>query len=391
MNKGTVIMYGIPAYGHINSTLYFMRRLSERGFRVVYYALDRFRDDIERNGCEYRSYPLEQDAVDLTDGKKILKLYRLILAYTRDMLPMLRAQAVQASPCAVVFDSLALWGRAVGDLLGVSSYSFYSVAAIDGIWSKGFLAYASGFSAGFLRYAGEVPGALSCRRLLKNEYGLSKLGILHVLMNRGDRNLMGYSRRFQPGGESFGEDYLFLGPMGAYRNTGNSHEELPFVGTVVYISLGTVFNKNEDLLKEVIRQFGGTRYQVVMAWDWKKDNGLRMPENFIVRPFVDQVQIMRRAALFVTAGGVNSIHEAIDQGVPCLVCPQQGEQLINAEQMERLGFGTILREPAGLLAQAERTMMLKKNWDESLRRELTAVHVEKALELFDQLEVPFGK
>jgi len=48
MGKGTVIMYGIPAYGHINSNLYLMRRLTEKGFRVIYYATDQFQDAIEK-------------------------------------------------------------------------------------------------------------------------------------------------------------------------------------------------------------------------------------------------------------------------------------------------------------------------------------------------------
>ena len=386
MERGTIIMYSIPAYGHINSNLYFLRGLSERGFRILYYSMDRFQVDIERNGCEYRSYPLGQEAIDLTDGSKILRLYHLILTYTRDMLPELKAQAEKEAPCAVVFDSLALWGRIMGELLGVPSYSFYSIAAIDRVLSKGFLAYASGFTAGFLKYAGEIPGALSCRRSLKKKYGISGLDLLHVLMNRGDKNLMGYSQRFQPGGEVFGENYLFLGPMAAYRNTGDtgdSDETLALKGTVIYISLGTVFNQNEGFIKAVFQQLGKTQYQVVMAWDCKEDDRLRIPGNFTVRPFVNQSQVMRRASLFITAGGMNSIHEAILWGVPCLMCPQQGEQLINAKQVERLGFGTVLGEPAGLLAQAEQTMRLKETWNETIRRELTAVHVEKAWELFE--------
>ena len=87
------------------------------------------------------------------------------------------------------------------------------------------------------------------------------------------------------------------------------------------------------------------------------------PENFIVRPFVNQNEVLAHASLFLTAGGVNSIHEALYFGVPCLMCPQQGEQLLNARQFERLGFGRILRDPDRLLQEVRACMELKKHWD----------------------------
>ena len=36
---------------------------------------------------------------------------------------------------------------------------------------------------------------------------------------------------------------------------------------------------------------------------------------------------------------MNSLCEAVAAGVPCLMVPQQGEQMANAEMMERIGAG----------------------------------------------------
>lgn len=396
MTKDTIIMYSIPAYGHVNSNLYLMSRLADKGFRVLYYSTDPFQSAIENNGCQYRRYPLDPGKIDFNDGRKLLKLYRLILEYTKNMLPALMDEAAREAPCAVIFDSLALWGRAVGELKGVFSFSFYSIAAIGRAGSKSFLAYAAGFSADFLQYAGALPGALYCRRYLKKRYRLSRLGLLPVLMNKGDQNLMGYSRIFQPGGEAFGPEYFFSGPIAPYRKGAEDGKESDWEagegsldeericrgGRVIYVSLGTIFNRDEGLMEEVIRQFGNTEYQVVMAWDRKGGERMEIPENFTVLPFVNQFRVMKKASLFISAGGMNSVHEALLRGVPCLLCPQQGEQLLNATQIARLGFGTILKNPRRLRQQAEQTMRLKENWDENVRKELTAVHVEEALELF---------
>lgn len=79
---------------------------------------------------------------------------------------------------------------------------------------------------------------------------------------------------------------------------------------------------------------------------------------------------MQRASLFITAGGLNSIHEALYYGVPCLMCPQQGEQMLNARQFERLGFGRILKDPSGLGEEVERTIRLRRQWNEQWQREM---------------------
>ena len=77
--------------------------------------------------------------------------------------------------------------------------------------------------------------------------------------------------------------------------------------------------------------------------DTKKDEW-KHRDNFIIRPFVNQGEILKHADLFITAGGMNSIHEALYYGVPCLMCPQREEQRLNAGQFEALGFGRILRD-----------------------------------------------
>ena len=568
-DKGTLFFYGLPAYGHTLSNLYLAGRLAGAGFRVVYCSAEPLRANIEENGCEYRAYPMDWAALDLTDGERILKLYRLVLEYTWRMLPKLLEQAEEERPCGVIFDSLALWGRAVGQLRGVPSFAFYSIAAIDwtwgfpgvrggggapadsagspagfrkygseerregitagtsgsfakfrkpgnaerehgitagacapparirkhsneecreGIaadasgfyariqkpgkaerrdgaatdapgatarlrkhshgertggrpakdraglpvglwkyghengdarrfpvspWGKGLGAYAPGFSADFLRYAGEIPGAAAYAKRLRKRYGLRDLGLLPVLMNRGDYNLCGYARLFQPGGRGFGGEYRFVGPLSVHRKIGQQNDfscwDEDVSTPLIYISLGTVFHRNEEFLRTVVEQLGlrtgnrlterlektgggcpaglgggrsrGESFRVVLVWSG--DETRAFPENFTVRPFVNQNEILKHAALFITAGGMNSLHEALYFGVPCLMCPQQGEQRLNARRFERLGFGKILQDPRKLRREAWKCMELKKGWDEKLRKRLTGVCVGKALELIE--------
>ena len=374
-----IFWYGIPAYGHVYSNIYLAGCLAGRGFRVVYYSLPDFEEEIERNGCEYRSYPVEPGELVLTDGSRIRRLYRLILEYTQRMLPVLLEQAERERPCAVIFDSLALWGRAAAAVMRVPAFSFYSIAAIRRVGDPGFWEYARGFAGDFRRYAEEIPRIRRLKRELRRDWGIRELGLTDVLMNRGDWNLMGYSRRFQPGGADFDGKYWFLGPMAMYREVGEKNDFVCRDGVLIYISLGTIFNQNARLLQEIVRQLGrkkgeknrGPEYSVVMVWGEQAfAEGKEFPENFIVRRWINQGEVMQRAALFITAGGLNSIHEALFYGVPCLMCPQQGEQLLNARQFERLGFGRILTDPDRLGEEIKRTIRLRGQWNEQWRREM---------------------
>lgn len=55
---------------------------------------------------------------------------------------------------------------------------------------------------------------------------------------------------------------------------------------------------------------------------------------------------------------------------------------MNARRFEQMGFGRILKRIARLRAEAERAMQLRYTWDETLRAEMTAVHMEDVLSLF---------
>jgi len=356
--------------------------LAKKGCRVIYYSMAPFEKMIRANGCEYRAYPSIQEAPDLSDGKRLLKLYRLLLEYTGRMLPVLLKEIEEENPCCVLFDSLALWGRAAGVLSRIPAFSFYSIVAVRRIGDRPFFAYAAGFAADFWRDIGEIPKALSCRCALRRKYGLKNLGLLPVLMNKGDRNFMGYSRYFQPGGARFGKEYLFLGPMSARRRVTESNDFCCPRGKLIYVSFGTIFNRNGQFTDALIRQLGAdngaAEYQVMLVYDGEDR---AFPDNFIVRPFINQMEVMRRADLFISAGGMNSIHEALLCGVPCLMYPQQGEQLVNARQFERLGFGRILRDVGELKREIAYTIELNNRWNEKLRKRMTAVHIEKALSL----------
>jgi MGT family glycosyltransferase len=67
-----------------------------------------------------------------------------------------------------------------------------------------------------------------------------------------------------------------------------------------------------------------------------------IPENFIVRNFVPQLDILQRTALFISHGGMNSANEGLYYGVPLIVIPQSIDQPWVARRVAQLKAGKML-------------------------------------------------
>jgi zeaxanthin glucosyltransferase len=67
-----------------------------------------------------------------------------------------------------------------------------------------------------------------------------------------------------------------------------------------------------------------------------------LPDSWLVRGFLPQVTVLRRAALAVSHGGNNSVTEAMTSGVPLLLLPFSTDQFAGAAAVERAGFGLAL-------------------------------------------------
>lgn len=95
-----------------------------------------------------------------------------------------------------------------------------------------------------------------------------------------------------------------------------------------------------------------------------------LPANVIVRPYVPQSEVLRRADLFINHGGVNSAHQALYYGVPLLFFPQQVEHALAAARIAELGAGQLIPKPSVSTLRASASRLLS---DESYRRQAAAL------------------
>ena len=380
-----IVFYGVPAYGHINATLFLAEMLVNGGYHVVYYATDSFKQSISETGAEYRAYPVtasfSETDLDLRDTSRLFSFYHIVLHYTELLYEPLLTDLQALKPVCIVHDSVAHWGYRLGRTTAIPTISFYSLVAINRIANFSFWAYALNFSPTFFKDAALIPQILVHKWRLGRKYGF-KTNLLRTLMNKQKLNILSYSRSLQIGGAGFDQSYFFLGPTAIQRphiSQGEPALNRAKGRQIIYVSLGTIFNQNEAFYQRLIAELANSEYFVLIANSAHAGMPIfrRLPSNMWVCQRVDQRAVLQEASLFITASGNNSVAEAIYYGVPCLLAPQQGEQELTAKRMTALGFGYRYKEQASLLKQVRQAMQLRQTWNEQKAKEISQVRTKQ--------------
>jgi MGT family glycosyltransferase len=346
-----IVFLNLPAHGHVNPTLPVVQELLRRGEQVRYFNTEEFRPQIEATGATFRPYPAGAIssaalAAALHDGA-LARVTVLLLKAAEAMLPALLDELRRERPDLIVFDSTALWGRMAATLLGVRGAGSITTFVFDlktgGVTLRDVLT--------LLRQAlPVVPGLLRARRRLVRSYGAAYPTGQPLFPMRGGMNLVFTARELQPPASLIDETFRFVGPSIDPQTRGL---EAPFAageGPLVYISLGTVHSAHAaqgEFYRRCFAAFGDYPAQFVLAAGRQIDIGALgpIPANFTVRPAVPQLELLQRADLFITHGGINSMHEGLYYGVPLILIPQQFEQLLNARCAAAHGAGLLLEGP----------------------------------------------
>jgi zeaxanthin glucosyltransferase len=133
---------------------------------------------------------------------------------------------------------------------------------------------------------------------------------------------------------------------------------------IIYASLGTSFGTRSRELETVAAACSELPVQLVIALGGAQadDSHAQMPGSPLVVSYAPQRELLSRAAVAVTHGGLNTTMEALSLGVPLLAIPLAGDQVGVAARIRWHGVGRSIDE-----------------------RERSAPHVKHALsELLDQ-------
>jgi MGT family glycosyltransferase len=332
-----VLFINGPAEGHINPTLGLIRELIHRGEEVVYFATEEFRSKIEKTGATFYSYEnFMKHLAPNKSGFKFLNLIQVLLRSANVVIPAVMEKTKGETFDYIIYDSMFGNGAIIAKILGLPSVSSITSFARTGLPKIP----PERFGSEELRAETEALA-----RDIAQKFGVPVPRLDEIFFNRGDLNIVYTSKLFQPQSEDFGEDFVFCGPSIIDRQ---DDVDFPFAELenkkVIYISLGTVVNDNIDFYHTCFDAFRDFDGKVVLSVGKRIDiSQLRdIPANFIVKPYVPQLEVLKRTNLFITHGGMNSTSEALYYHVPLVVIPQSSDQPFVARRVSELGAGVAI-------------------------------------------------
>ncbi len=112
---------------------------------------------------------------------------------------------------------------------------------------------------------------------------------------------------------------------------------------IVYVSFGSFLSARGDVLATVAEALRPLEVRVALAFGVTDPAMLgAVPQSWLVREYLPQVSVLRRAAVVVTHAGNNSVTEALTFGVPLLALPFSTDQFAGAAALVSAGVGVAL-------------------------------------------------
>ncbi len=343
MRLSNIMFFNIPAHGHINPTIEVVRELVLRGHCVRYYSFSEFREKIEEAGAEYISceefLPPQPDDLDQKVGRDFAALIEMVVDTTLALEDMVASEVAEFHPDCIVSDSVCFWGK-------LFAWK-YEIPFVCSTTTLAFNRYtASLMKKGFgelIRSIAWMPRINRKIRLL-NEHGYRVKSFISIVQNDNDTNTIVYtSRLFQPRVETFSDRYVFVGPSVKDVEIAPKDKHRP----QIYISLGTVLNRNLDFYRSCIAALKDVECDVIISAGRNTDVSQlgKVPPTFSIKPYVNQLEVLANTDVFVSHCGMNSVSESLYFGVPMVLFPQHSEENAVAIRTEELGAGVRLKRP----------------------------------------------
>lgn len=349
------LLINFSGEGHINPTVGLVEELIRRGEEVVYVGGERFRERIEKTGADYRGYQesflansprLQSDKLQ----EKMREMFPKMLDFMERITPEIlkKVKGEQFDYC--LYDMMFLPGMIIAQVLGLPRIAFSTTF----VWKE-----MPRF--GRERTAGLLEGMKKLTQKMADQYAIDLDP--DKFPSFGDMTLVFTSRYFQPDAETFDDSVKFVGPSIAPRKDCKTLDiSLSDHGDrrVIYISMGTIVNYQVELYRKCIEAFRELDVTVILSigQHTPMEELPEIPDNFIVRRYVPQLEVLKHADLFITHGGMNSTNEGLYYGVPLLMIPLVNDQPLVAARMKELGAGIVLDPstvtPAALRESAEK-------------------------------------
>lgn len=338
-----VLFLNVPAHGHVNPTLGLVNELVRQGEEVVYFCSEEFKGKIESAGAQYRNYSDKfnvfknrQHTSGKVDINQFLGLLDEVLNSAEGIIEYILQQIEDIKFDYVVYGAMFPFGNTIAKILKIPAVASFAVFATAKELMQLYLPFNN-------EQLADNPDIMKkyeqlCNKL-NDKYSIIMPEMMNLFFNKGDLNIAYTSKYFVSHIEYYDDSFIFIGPPIYDRK---EKIEFPYEKIkdkkVVYISLGTVFNNTSDRLYEIFFEtFADYDGIIVMAAYNIDISKFDIPQNFIVRSFVPQSEILKYTDVAITHAGMNSTSDLIYNNIPFVAIPIGADQPYMAGRAAELG------------------------------------------------------
>ncbi|MFF2786280.1 macrolide family glycosyltransferase [Streptomyces sp. NPDC058049] len=323
-----IAVFNAPQPGHVTPTLAVVTELVARGHRVTYAITEDFAPQVKAAGADVVTYRLPSAAREASED--LMAGAAQAMQQNVRALPELMAAFADDTPDLVLYDLAAAGGRLLA--------AYWQVPAV--LLAPTHLPYEGILSELYgVQDLSHMPGVGMLRMVLA-AHGVTEP--LEELLLAPRQAVAFFPRAFQRKADTVtAGSVTYAGPALGDRSYQGIWKPPQDGRPVLLVSLGTRYTHRPEFYRACIEAFADTDMHVVMTVGHSIDPaGLGpVPKTMEIHPSVPQLDVLARAAAFVTHGGMGSVMEAMAHGVPLVVVPQMTEQQANAHQVEHLSLG----------------------------------------------------
>jgi MGT family glycosyltransferase len=337
----------------MNPTYYLSANLIKDGGKITYMSTAEYKNHIEQLGAEFLLYPNDKGLFnwEKRDTRNRPMVEFEILYAKQKSLPTAYDDWVELLLCAlgnqeidyIIYDYFdGLWGKMLAEKINVPAIAFIPSFAI----CQNFLRQSP---VNYLRHYFNVDLKFYSKneRMIKRAYdALVKMSALqkYNIFEYGNSdylNILCSSPELQQHSDILDNRYIFIGASSAYSPLNDTTYIPDEPNPIIYISLGTTdINSDSDFYRNCISSLSDSGYTVyINVGKDLSEEEFSYGGNFHIASYHNQIAILKKADVFITHGGMNSVNEALLYGVPMILIPHQGDQFSVAERIHLLGAG----------------------------------------------------
>jgi UDP:flavonoid glycosyltransferase YjiC (YdhE family) len=365
-NRKKILAVCLPIPGHLNMMCSLINELvNKKKFHVIMYMPEKYKNLVEKSGSEYREFKAKIPMIEMTEKMDLLDLFELMLTSTQLVLPELIDFCNEEKPDIIMSSIGCSDGRYLINHLTQQAkkkklnYKLPkavilcpSFAFLDGVYpatkeKKLLFQGDTNFKVikKYLRLCLE-------QRKINKKFDLSLSSNLkknfNAISSEDHLYLCGVLHELQPKADNMIHKYKFIGSCitDEVRNFNVSNEKLKLIlnhfepknpinlsdinnqtnsskKKLIYASLGTVANDRIEIYEKIINAFNSFVENNVIknddielvvsvgnsAYDkfqHKIENeNYNLPDNVLLLPYVPQIEILKRASLYILHCGMN--------------------------------------------------------------------------------------